>query len=71
MGFMKDHVINLACAFVLPCKGTHKKIHSVLGTGTEMWNMKLLPMDDGRQQGTCVGPHESMALCALAISVAR
>lgn len=67
MGFMKDHVINQACAFVLPCKGMHNKICTVLGTGAEMWNIKLLPMDDGREPGTCVGPHQSMALCALPI----
>lgn len=36
MGFMEDHVINQACAFVLPHKGMHTKIHAILGTGTEM-----------------------------------
>lgn len=71
MALMKGHVINQACAFVLPGKGVHTEIHTVLGTGTEMWNIKWLPMDDGREQGMCMGPHKSMALCALAISEAR
>lgn len=36
LGFMRDRVINLACAFVLPHKGRQKKIHTALGTGAEM-----------------------------------
>lgn len=70
MGLRKGHVINQARAFILPHKGMHDETCIVPGMGTEMRTIKWLSKDDSREQATCGGAQEMVALCALASSVA-